>query len=99
LGRKRLNGAKNSGNEIENRFDLAYGAAHAFSLAALRRHGYRSENRYLVFQVLPHTVGMTDTQWRLLALCHERRNKMEYEGISEVDEGLVADSSKSPKKC
>ena len=91
LGRKRLKDAKNSVNELENRFDMAYGAAHAFSLAALRRHGYRSENRYLVFQVLPHTVGMADRQWRLLALCHERRNKIEYEGISEVDEGIVAE--------
>jgi hypothetical protein len=91
LGRKRLKDAKNSVNELENRFDLAYGAAHAFSLAALRRHGYRSENRYLVFQVLPHTLGMADRQWRLLALCHERRNKIQYEGISEVDEGIVAE--------
>jgi len=90
-GRKRLKDAKNPTNALESRFELAYSAAHAFSLAALRWRGYRSENRYLVFQVLPHTLGMTDRQWRLLALCHERRNKMEYEGISEVDEGLVAE--------
>ncbi len=31
------------------RVDLAYNAAHALALAALRRTGYRSENRYLVF--------------------------------------------------
>jgi len=90
-GRKRLKDAKNPVNELESRFDLAYSAAHAFSLAALRRHGYRSENRYLVFQVLAHTLGLSDWQWRLLTLCHERRNKIEYEGISEVDEGLVAE--------
>lgn len=90
-GRKRLKDAKNTANALESRFDLAYSAAHAFSLAALRWRGYRSENRYLVFQVLPHTLRMTDTQWRVLALCHARRNKMEYEGISEVDEGLVAE--------
>jgi len=90
-GRKRLKDAKNPTNALESRFELAYSAAHAFSLAALRWRGYRSENRYLVFQVLPHTLGMTDRQWRLLALCHERRNKMEYEGISEVDQGLVAE--------
>ena len=90
-GRKRLKDAKNPTNALESRFELAYSAAHAFSLAALRWRGYRSENRYLVFQVLPHTLGMTDRQWRLLALCHERRNKIEYEGISEVDEGLVAE--------
>src|SRR6267142_4067045 len=90
-GRKRLKDAKNPVNELESRFDLAYSAAHAFSLAALRHHGYRSENRYLVFQVLAHTLGLSDRQWRLLTLCHERRNKIEYEGISEVDEGLVAE--------
>ena len=90
-GRKRLKDAKNPTNALESRFELAYSAAHAFSLAALRWRGYRSENRYLVFQVLPHTLEMTDRQWRLLALCHERRNKMEYEGISEVDQGLVAE--------
>jgi hypothetical protein len=90
-GRKRLKDAKNPANALESRFDLAYGAAHAFSLAALRRLGYRSESRYLVFQALPHTLGMADRQWRLLALCHERRNKIEYEGIGEVDESLVAE--------
>jgi len=90
-GRKRLKDAKNPANALESRFDLAYGAAHAFSLAALRRRGYRSESRYLVFQALPHTLGMADRQWRLLALCHERRNKIEYEGIGEVDESLVAE--------
>lgn len=90
-GRRRLKDAKNPALAPESRFDLAYGAAHAFSLAALRRQGYRSENRYLVFQVLPQTLGMTDKQWRLLALCHERRNRIEYEGIGEIDKGLVAE--------
>src|SRR5438128_2701336 len=57
-----------------SRFDLAYNAAHAFALAALRRAGYRSDNRYLVFQALPHTVGMAPERWRILAKAHERRN-------------------------
>ena len=90
-GRKRLKDAKNPANALESRFDLAYNAAHAFSLAALRARGYRSQNRYLVFQVLPHTLGTSDRQWRLLALCHERRNRIEYEGVGEIDEGLVAE--------
>lgn len=60
------------------------------SLAALRRHGYRSENRYLVFQVLPHTLGIEDSEWRVLATCHERRNRAEYQGILETDERLLA---------
>ncbi|WP_435484616.1 hypothetical protein [Variovorax sp. GB1R11] len=42
---------------VEGRFDLAYNAAHAMCLAALRWHGYRSSNRFIVFQVLPHTFA------------------------------------------
>jgi hypothetical protein len=61
-------------------------------LAALRRRGYRSENRYLVFQALPHTLGLEDAEWRVLATCHERRNKFEYEGVLNVDERLLAES-------
>lgn len=54
----RLNDAMNSTHVIESRFDLAYNAAHALSLAALRWLGYRSGNRYVVFQALPHTLGL-----------------------------------------
>jgi len=42
----------------EGRFSSAYNAAHAAALAALRWHGYRSENRFTVFQCLGHTVGL-----------------------------------------
>jgi hypothetical protein len=41
----------------EGRFNSAYSAAHAAALAALRWHGYRSENRFTVFQCLAHTLG------------------------------------------
>ena len=51
-GLARLHDAGNETLSVESRFDLAYNAAHALSLAALRRAGYRSENRYLVFQCL-----------------------------------------------
>ena len=37
----RLRDADNAANSLESRFDLAYNAAHALSLAALRWHGYR----------------------------------------------------------
>jgi hypothetical protein len=43
---------------LEGRFDLAYNAAHTLCFAALRWHGYRSSNRYIVFQLSPHTVGL-----------------------------------------
>jgi len=75
----------------ESRFDLAYNAGHALALAALRRLGYRSENRYLVFQALPLTVGLPSAQCRVLAKCHERRNLAEYEGLLELDERLVTE--------
>jgi hypothetical protein len=41
LGPARLKDAENEANSLESRFDLAYGAAHALCLAALRHHGYR----------------------------------------------------------
>ncbi|MBZ0095298.1 MAG: DUF742 domain-containing protein [Sulfuricella sp.] len=55
----------------------------------MRWHGYRSENRYIVFQCLPHTLNFGPEHWRILALCHERRNLAEYEGHLEIDEQLV----------
>jgi hypothetical protein len=42
----------------EGKFSCVYSAAHILSLAALRWHGYRSSNRYQVFQCLVHTVGL-----------------------------------------
>jgi hypothetical protein len=57
----------------------------------MRWHGYRSENRYLVFQCLADTAGMQAAEWRVLAKCHERRNIMEYEGDFDIDEQLMAD--------
>lgn len=47
----------------ESRFDLLYNAAHALALAALRWHGFRSENRFLVFQALAHTVNFPPAKW------------------------------------
>ena len=56
-GGSRLNDARLDVLSIESQFDLAYNAAHALALAALRWKGYRSDNRYIVFQCLPHTLG------------------------------------------
>jgi hypothetical protein len=90
-GLRRLADAENAANSLESRFDLAYNAAHALSLAALRRAGYRSANRYIVFQALPHTLGVGPEVWRVLAKCHDVRNRGEYEGDLYVDERLLAD--------
>ena len=62
-GLARLRDAENPANSLESRFDLAYGAAHALCLAALRHHGFRPTKRYIVFQVLPHTLGLEDSEW------------------------------------
>jgi len=95
LGRAQLADARNADLSLVSRFDLAYGAAHALSLAALRWHGYRSENRYLVFQCLQHTLGLRPEHWRVLALCHERRNAAQYHGTFEVDENLMGELLKA----
>jgi hypothetical protein len=90
-GQARLKDALNTTLAIESRFDLAYNAAHALALAALRRHGYRSNNRFVVFQVLPHTMGLGPEVWRVLSKCHDRRNIAEYEGDLEIDDQLLQD--------
>jgi hypothetical protein len=88
-GTERLADARKESLALSSRFDLAYNAAHAFSLAALRWHGYRSDSRYLVFQALPHTLGLPAATWRVLAKAHEVRNVAEYEGHFDTDMTLL----------
>ncbi|MHB1567339.1 MAG: hypothetical protein ACYCXG_11625 [Acidiferrobacter sp.] len=88
-GTERLADARNESLALSSRFDLAYNAAHAFSLAALRWHGYRSNSRYLVFQAVPHTLGLPAATWRVLAKAHEVRNIAEYEGHFDADVTLL----------
>ena len=90
-GKVRLSDAQNRSISIEGRFDLAYNAAHALCLAALRYHGFRPANRYIVFQALPHTLGLGPEVWRVLAKGHEIRNRGEYEGDLDVDERILGD--------
>jgi hypothetical protein len=90
-GKARLKDASSKALALESRFDLAYNAAHALCLAALRWHGYRSSNRYIVFQLLPHTLGLGPEVWRVLSKCHDIRNLGEYEGDLNIDERIVTD--------
>ena len=90
-GVDRLNDAANAPLSLAGRFDLAYNAAHALCLAALRSHGYRPVKRYIVFQVLPHTLGLGPEVWRILDKAHKVRNLGEYEGHLDVDELFVTD--------
>lgn len=90
-GQARLADAQLAQLSLESRFDLVYNAAHAMCLAALRWHGYRSSNRFIVFQVLPHTLSLGPEVWRVLAKGHEIRNLGEYEGDMNIDERIVRD--------
>jgi len=88
-GNTKLKDALIEGLSEDSQFSLAYGAAHAFSLAALRWHGYRSDSRYLVFQCLEHTLGLGKAKWRVLDKCHNARNIAEYEGHLDVNPQLL----------
>jgi hypothetical protein len=88
--RVRLTDAQNDALDPDSRFDLAYGAAHRFALAALRREGYRSENRITVFQTLVHTLGSTAEDVQIFLRAHNERNLAEYQGRMEIDKALLA---------
>jgi hypothetical protein len=88
-GQARLKDAGNAKLSSESRFDLAYNAAHSMSLAALRWHGYRAKNRYVVFQSLEHTIKLPPEQWRVLGEAHRKRNLAEYEGELDIDDALL----------
>ena len=91
MAQTRLKDAKLNNLSLEGRFTSAYNAAHAAALAALRWHGYRSENRYTVFQCLTHTLGWPANRWRVLDTAHQKRNLAEYEGYLDVEESTVAE--------
>lgn len=91
MARTRLADAQLGDLSQEGRFTSAYNAAHAAALAALRWHGYRSENRFTVFQCLAHTVGWPASRWRVLDAAHRKRNLAEYEGYLEVEESTIVE--------
>lgn len=88
-GSARLKDSTNDALSRDGKFDLAYNAAHALALAALRWSGFRSENRYLVFQCLEHTLALESREWRVLDEAHRKRNIAEYEGELDIDDALV----------
>ena len=91
-GRVRLKDAVRPELSKESRFDLAYNAAHALSLAALRHAGYRpNRQRYIVFQALEHTLSLGPEVWRVLSRAHDVRNRSEYAGGS-LDDRLLDDT-------
>jgi hypothetical protein len=96
--RRHLTDAQNESLDPDSQFDLAYGAAHRLALAALRRLGYRSEDRITVFQTLVHTVGTDKADIQIFLKAHNERNLAEYEGRTEIDEQLLADLIRCTKK-
>lgn len=96
--KRSLQDTKVKGLSEQSRFLLAYGAAHTLALAALRWHGYRSDNRYMVFQCLQHTLGLDKAKWRVLDKCHNLRNLAEYEGHLEITPQLLEELIKITKE-
>jgi hypothetical protein len=96
--RRSLVDAQNESIETDSQFDLAYGAAHGFALAALRHQGYRSENRITVFQTLVHTLGTDNADIQIFLRAHNERNLAEYEGRVDIDPKLLADLIRCTKK-
>lgn len=90
-GMARLADAERDDLSLESRFDLAYNAAHALALYGLRRQGYRSNNRYLVFQVLSETAGLSAGQSKVLAKAHKRRNWPSTKATWTAMSSLLAD--------
>ena len=78
-----LRDSRNPSLSAPSRFMLAYNAAHALALAALRSAGYRPSSaghRKIIFQVLAATADAPPELWRALDKYHDRRNASEYEG-------------------
>ena len=96
--RRGLADAQNESIETDSQFDLAVEAAHKFALAALRREGYRSENRVTVFQALVHTLGTSNADLQIFLKAHNERNLAAYEGRVDIDKKLLADLVGATKK-
>jgi hypothetical protein len=89
--RRGLTDAQNESINTDSQFDLAYEAAHKLALAALRREGYRSENRITVFQTLVHTLATNRPDIQIFLQAHNERNLAAYEGRVDIDTKLLAD--------
>jgi hypothetical protein len=90
-GRARLKDARLDVLSNESRFVLSNKSAHTRAISALSWHGYRSDNRYIVFQCLPQTLGVGVEVSRVLSHCHNLRNRGEYEGLLEINAQLIVD--------
>ncbi len=87
--------ARTASLSAASRFSLAYDAAHAFALAALRAHGYRPGrglgHRMVVFSTLVHTVASPVAECAALVRYHTKRNSSEYAGLVNASEAEAGD--------
>lgn len=90
--------AQNESIETDSQFDLAVEAAHKFALAALRREGYRSENRITVYQTLTHTIAVSSADLQIFLKAHNERNLASYQGRIDIDGKLLADLIAATKR-
>lgn len=92
---QQLDDARTTSLSAPSRFSLAYDAAHAFALVALRAHGYRPGrglgHRMVVFSTLAHTVASPATEWAALVRYHTKRNSSEYAGLVNATESEARD--------
>jgi len=97
-GRRGLADAQSESIETDSQFDLAVEAAHKLALAALRREGYRSENRITVFQTVVHTLGTSNDDVQTFLKAHNERNLAAYQGRVDIDEKLLASVISATKR-
>lgn len=88
-------------NSQATRFNVAYEAAHALALAALRACNLRPAqgpgHRAIVFNILDSTTTAATATYVPLIKAHDKRNKLTYDGLStfsgaELDE-LIASAT------
>lgn len=72
----------------DSRFTFAYNAAHSAALAALRWHGYRCENKLMVFQCLGETLAWPASKWKVFDSAHQKKNLAD-EGYLEIEETTI----------
>ena len=90
-----LKDSRTASLSARSRFVLAYGAAHALALAALRATGFRPVasrgHRKVIFQTLELTAGASREFWIALDRYHDRRNAGEYEAAPPATEAEASD--------
>ena len=92
---QQLADARTASLSATSRFSLAYDAAHALALIALRAHGFRPGrglgHRVIVFATLVHTVGSPAAESAALVRYHTKRNSSEYAGLMNASDAEARD--------